>query len=283
MTSDMRGQGSVEGTAPSEETKPEIAVRPDHLFRVQTIAADAATSTAVMDIGPWLHGLDGNYAHGSLGVLADIVFGHSVFVAAQPHVRAVTTELLLEFCDPVTSAGGVLTAEGTTMHVGKGYGAGAGVIRAEDGTAIATGMVRLHFFPGERIGPARAPASRADLDRAPHPLRVLDMDLESRRDAADLRVRITREICNPGGGIHGGISVWLSELAAAEAVGAASERLRPTSLHITYLRHSPVDTSVTFAARVEHRTNRSAVVRVVATRENGGVGTEATIVYRKVE
>jgi acyl-coenzyme A thioesterase PaaI-like protein len=250
---------------------------PEALFHVDELTGTAQSSSGVMEYGPWMRDGHGLVRPGAFGVLIDVAFGHAAFLAGPPDSRASTTETVLEFCRPIPPDAGRMRASGRTVHADARQGVGAGTICAEDGTVLVTGLTRLAFAPGGR---PPFPAGTSTRPTPAPPIGLPGMATRRTPDAAEVRLRVGAQVCNPAHTLHGGISLWLSELAGVLALDDDSVWL-PSSLHIVYLRRIPAEVETTFKAEVSHRRGRSAVVRVASGPEDGEVDTYATVVYRR--
>src|SRR6478672_5645143 len=121
---------------------------PEALFRLGQIEVDdsAAVTALWMDVGPWLV-VDGRPAAGSLGVLMDDVLGQAVIVGRPGGHWAVTTELAVDVCAPLPSAGR-LHAVGELVSVDAAGGIARGGVRDDAGHLVAVGTTWSRFIPG---------------------------------------------------------------------------------------------------------------------------------------
>lgn len=245
---------------------------PEALFRLGQIevddAAAPATSAASMEAGPWLI-VGGRPAAGSLGVLMDDVLGQAVLVGRPEHHWAVTTELTVDLCAPLPSAGR-LHAVGELVSVDAAGGIARGTVRDDAGHLVAVGTTWSRFIPylpdGVRSG-ARAVAHAAS-GPAPHEL------LDYTDDAIVIDARA--EFGNPGGVVHGGVLMWVAELAARRLVGPGP--LHTASIRTAYVR--PAVAPVTAVARIVHGGRTFTVVEAVARARDGRPCTLATVTLR---
>lgn len=242
---------------------------PEALFRLGQIEVDdAATSANWMEAGPWLV-VDGRPAAGSLGVLMDDVLGQAAIVGRPEGHWAVTTELAIDVCAPLPSSGG-LHAAGELVAVDAGGGIARGTVRDDAGHLVAIGTTWSRFIPhlpdGVRSG-ARAVRQAAG-DPAPHEL------LDHTGDGIVIDGRA--EFGNSGGVVHGGVLMWVAELAARRLVGPSP--LHTASIRTAYVR--PAVAPVTVVARTAHGGRAFTVVEAVARARDGRPCTLATVTLR---
>jgi YD repeat-containing protein len=242
---------------------------PEALFRLGEIAVDDSLASAnSMEIGPWLV-VDGRTAAGSLGVLMDDVLGQAVIVGRPEGHWAVTTELTVDVCTSLPSAG-QLHAAGQLVSVDAAGGIARGTVRDDAGHLVAVGTTWSRFIPylpdGVRSG-ARGAAQAAG-DPSPHEL------LDHTDDGIVIDARA--EFGNPGGVVHGGVLTWVAELAARRLVGPSS--LHTASIRTAYVR--PAIAPVTVVARIVHGGRSFAVIEAVARARDGRPCTLATVTLR---
>ncbi len=90
---------------------------------------------------------------------------------------------------------------------------------------------------------------------------------------ADVPMPTTDVLANEGGNLHGGVSMFASDLVA----GAFRPDLVTASVHITYTRAIPIGADLTWRATVRHDSRSLAVVDVDGVVEDR-VGTTARVV-----
>jgi uncharacterized protein (TIGR00369 family) len=85
------------------------------------------------------------------------------------------------------------------------------------------------------------------------------------------------EVSNVMGNLHGGISLCASEMAGLMVLQTGSRPLVTASIHIAYLRPTPVDGGVSFRATPLHRGRTLGVAQVVSHNSAGKACTMATV------
>jgi uncharacterized protein (TIGR00369 family) len=117
------------------------------LTGAQPTGFGSGTAEAQMPASGWLAASNGLITGGTLAILADIAFGCSVETELPPGTPYTTAELSLSFLRPARP-GGVLSAGGQAIHVGRSVGL-AEVFMFEEETErlIAHGTSRLTIFP----------------------------------------------------------------------------------------------------------------------------------------
>jgi uncharacterized protein (TIGR00369 family) len=118
-----------------------------HLTGAHPTGFGSGTAEAVMPASGWLAASSGLITGGALAMLADIAFGCSVETELPAGTPYTTAELSLSFLRP-GRPGGVLTAGGQAIHVGRSVGLSEAFILEEDTERlIAHGTSRLTIFP----------------------------------------------------------------------------------------------------------------------------------------
>ena len=118
-----------------------------HLTGARPTGVGSGTAEAEMPASGWLASSNGVIAGGVLAVLADIVFGCSVESELPAATPCTTAELSLSFLRPARP-GGMLTASGQAIHVGRSVGLSeAFVIEEGSERLLAHGTSRLTIFP----------------------------------------------------------------------------------------------------------------------------------------
>jgi uncharacterized protein (TIGR00369 family) len=82
--------------------------------------------------------------------------------------------------------------------------------------------------------------------------------------SARLALVVTRELVNPLGQLHGGITLCVSDLLAQAALQAEGGPSRTVSVHVAYPRPILEGATARFSGQVVHRGRTFAVVRVTA-------------------
>ena len=128
-------------------------------------------------------------------------------------------------------------------------GFATGTVRNEEGTRLAVCTQRGRFI--------RAPEGLVEDGAWGGPPRPGDLErLLSVRDGAPMTT--TDVLANEGGNLHGGVSMFASDLVA----GALAPDLVTASIHITYTRAIPIGVPVTWRATVKHPGRSLTVVDV---------------------
>jgi uncharacterized protein (TIGR00369 family) len=97
---------------------------------------------------------------------------------------------------------------------------------------------------------------------------------------AALTVKVSPALANPLGNLHGGISLWLAELAGDAALRGEGTALDTATVHVTYLRPVPLGTTIRVTATAVHRGRTFGVAQVVGTLPDGRHCTVATVTGR---
>ncbi len=226
---------------------PEVATGPEALLRMGEIVEQDGRFTGSMAVGPWLS-IDGRTPAGSVAVLVDDLLGYAI-VADLPSGRwSVSAEITLDLLRPLPQSGRVL-ADGRLVQSDALGGFATGSVTAEDGTLLAVCTQRGRFVraPEDLVeeGAWGGPPAPGDLERL----------LATR---ADEPMPTTDVLANEGDSLHGGISMFASDLVAA----AAAPGLVTASIHTTYTRAIPIGAAVTWRADVRHPGRSLTVVDV---------------------
>jgi uncharacterized protein (TIGR00369 family) len=138
-----------------------------HLTGARPTGFGTGTAEAEMPASGWLAASNGLITGGTLAILADIAFGCSVETELPRATPYTTAELSLSFLRP-TRPGGLLTAGGQAIHVGRSVGLSeAFVIEQETERLIAHGTSRLTIF--ETLDPLpEPPAELEPFETAPY-------------------------------------------------------------------------------------------------------------------
>ncbi len=128
-----------------------------HLTGAQPTGFGSGTADAEMPASGWLAASNGVITGGALALLADIAFGCSIETELPAATPYTTAELSLSFLRPARP-GGMLTASGQAIHVGRSVGLSeAFVIEKGSERLLAHGTSRLTIFPP--LDPAPDPPS----------------------------------------------------------------------------------------------------------------------------
>jgi uncharacterized protein (TIGR00369 family) len=138
-----------------------------HLTGALPTGFGSGTAEAQMPASGWLAASNGLITGGTLAILADIAFGCSVETELPLATPYTTAELSLSFLRPARP-GGMLTAGGQAIHVGRSVGLSeVFVIEQESERLIAHGTSRLTIFPTLDPPPER-PADLEPFEPVPH-------------------------------------------------------------------------------------------------------------------
>jgi uncharacterized protein (TIGR00369 family) len=138
-----------------------------HLTGARPTGFGSGTADAEMPASGWLAASTGLITGGTLAILADIAFGCSVETELPRGTPYTTAELSLSFLRPARP-GGVLTASGQAIHVGRSVGLSeVFVFQEEAERLIAHGTSRVTIFPPLDPLP-EPPAELEPFEPAPH-------------------------------------------------------------------------------------------------------------------
>lgn len=245
------------------------------ITRGKIVGDDVVTSMAT---GPWLNGPAGSPPGGVLGVVIDDVLGFAIARHRGPGSWTVSAEISLDLTGPVPADGSRIEARARHVHSGRYSGISAGTVHDASGALIA--LCRQHgrwittvpddpMTPQEAGAPAAGPvASRA---AAPAPwsppaslAALLGTQVQLTEGGAALDIEVTRDLTNPLGNLHGGITFAASDLAAQAALLAVGGPTQTASVHVAYPRPMPLGATPRFEARVLHSGRSLGIVRVTA-------------------
>lgn len=117
-----------------------------HLTGSRLTKVGDGTADAEMPATAWLTNSAGLIGGGTLAILADIAFGCAVETRVPASTPYTTAELSLTFLRPARP-GGMLTAHGQAIHVGRRVGLSEVFVLDEDETLLAHGTSRLSILP----------------------------------------------------------------------------------------------------------------------------------------
>jgi uncharacterized protein (TIGR00369 family) len=261
---------------------------PEGLFALDGLTADGGTVRGGMITGPWMAGPGGRPGAGCLGVLVDDVLGYAL-IARRPQERwSVSTEISIDVLGPVPGDGTRLQAETELLITDAQGGLASGRVLDESGRVIALCRQRGRFVPQLPLSGAEAALTGGPQLPAPDPAAGTDAaSLLGLRWAGpgspEPVLEVTDRLANPLGNLHGGVSLCASELVAIEALLPSGPPLVTASVHIAYLRPSPIGTVASFTATVQHRGRTLGIVQVVGTNQAGKICTIATITAHQPE
>jgi uncharacterized protein (TIGR00369 family) len=255
---------------------------PELIFRVARPVAQGEAASSSMPVGPWLNGPSGRPLAGALGVLVDNVLGHAIMLRRPRGVWSVSAEISVDLCGPVCDGTPVLMAEGHSDHCDAAGGIASGSVTDGSGRLIALCRQQGRWVPLRR-GAAPAGATAASTGAVgsvavPEDLTgVLGAPSAAADGSAHLDLAVTRDLANPLGNLHGGITLCACDLVAQASLAAVAGPLSTTSIHVAYTRPVPAGTAVRFAGRVLHRGLTFAVTQVTASNESGKPSVIATV------
>jgi uncharacterized protein (TIGR00369 family) len=253
---------------------------PEVLFRVGETTGDRQTSTGSMALGPWLAEPDGLRAAGSVGVLVDDVFGGVLLTNRPPGHWASSTELSVDFVSPMPSDDRPITAVAGSVRLDRAGGLALGRVTGADGRVIAIGSTRVRFLPAAGRFDPLVPADSLALSDVPiHD--VLQVVAVTTDAGPCLALTGDARVSNPAGTVHGGVLLWLAELAGLRAVQSEAHPLHTTSIHLVFLRPAPLRQELRFTTEILHRGRTLAVVQVAGRRADGKVCALATVTCQR--
>lgn len=243
---------------------------PEELFAVDGLTRDDDGIRAHMVTGPWTSG------PGSIGVLADNVLGYALIARAPEDRWSVSTEITLDFLRPLPQDGSRLVAEGQAVHTAATTGLAEGSIFDEGGNLVARTRQWGRYV-------TTAPAN--DSGRAGFAIRRTGEQLVAgvRRKIiaghgrAELVLDIEDDLVNPLRTLHGGVTLWVTELLASAAVSTVSPVMLPASVTVSYLRPFLLGDVAVLRAEVESRGRRLATTRLTGTDRAGKLCITATV------
>jgi uncharacterized protein (TIGR00369 family) len=253
---------SVPGRSASAVGEPVLRPVPspaDALFEVGDFQLDGPVVRASMRVGERHREADGSLSPGVLGVLIDSVLAYSCL--SDPDRWSLTIEMTADVFPAMQEARGVLHAEAQAVHDDGFGGYATGRVWSDDGRLVATCNQLLRFTEGRPSPPEPTPS--------PPPNRSVPLgrvrDLVGGDDHVDTGVRflVAPQVQNPLHNLHGGVSMYACERAAARALAASDvPALGTTSLRVTYLRPVPASSPIAFHPTVVHRGRTLTVVDV---------------------
>lgn len=257
---------------------------PERTFRVGRPGEAPGGVTATMVTGPWLAGPAGPVPGGVLGVLVDNSLAHVLLRDRVPDRWSVSAEISVDLCGPVPDDGSPLTVHTRKVHFGEKGGLASGTVTGPDGEVIAQCSQHTRWIPSPfkpedveaffaaRVGEPRHGMTPGEVYAAGGPASLTDL-LDARIRAADgcavAEVPATRELCNPLGNLHGGVTFAAVDLAAQAALASVGGPVRTASVHVAYPRPVSPGTTARFEAQVIHSGRSLGVVRVTALTEAG--------------
>ena len=221
----LSGRERLEAWRRGEAVPPPLT----HLTGARPTNFGSGTADAEMPATGWLASSGGVITGGTLAILADIAFGCSVETQLPAATPYTTAELSLSFLRPARP-GGVLTAHGQAIHVGRSVGlTEVFVLERDTERLIAHGTSRLTIFPPLEEVPASpdgpepmaAPASHDDPDPylRPPPDGVIPQHVWDELSGIDvLRRQLADEL--PAPPLHGLFGIRPTEIGDGTATVA---------------------------------------------------------------
>ncbi|MCL2582835.1 MAG: hotdog fold thioesterase [Streptosporangiales bacterium] len=259
---------------------------PERAFRVGRAApvGDGSGDVAgAMVTGPWLAGPEGAVPGGSLGVLVDNTLAFALLHDRRYTGKwSVSAQISVDLCAPVPADGTLLTARCGKAYFGEKGGLATGTVTAADGTLIAhcaqhTRWIAsdvkaedIEAFLAAREADSGTPASEIVAAGGPASLtELLDTRVKAADGGAIVELPVVRELANPLGNLHGGITFAAVDLAAQAALRSAGAPVHAQSIRVAYPRPLPPGQTVRFEAQVVHRGRSLGLVDVTAGNEAG--------------
>jgi uncharacterized protein (TIGR00369 family) len=267
-------------TQSERESLPVVASGPERSFRISPPTLDDGVVSCSMPTGPWLNGPAGQPLGGALGVLIDDVVGYALVLECPPGRWSVSAEISLDLCRPVPADGSVLTAQARNLSTDASGGLSSGSVLDARGALIAVCHQHGRWVPAS---PDVRPAGRSQPGTAAPSAgglaELLGAGAGAHRTEAGARLdlRVTPELVNPMGNLHGGITLCLCDLLAHTALGG---QRHTASVHVAYPRALPLGTTARFDCSVEHRGRSFAVARISAVDDAGKPCVIATVTTR---
>ena len=259
---------------------------PERTFRVGRPGSgeDPAEVAATMVTGPWLAGPAGAVPGGTLGVMVDNALAHVLLRSRRINGWSVSAEISVDLCAPVPADGTPLTVRTRQTSFGEKGGLSSGTVTGPDGTVIATCAQHTRWIPSPfkpedieaffatRMAEATEGMTAGEIYAAGGPAGLADL-LDARVHAADgcavAEVPAARELCNPLGNMHGGVTFAAVDLAAQAALQSVGAPVHTASVRVAYPRPLPKGTTARFEAQVMHSGRSLGLVRVTAVNESG--------------
>lgn len=258
------------------DADPEVAFLaqiPEAIFGVVDIVGTSSAVTGKMRSGSWLRTDDGRPAPGGIGVMVDAAVGRAAVAHRPAGGWAVTTDLSIVFCGDIPDVGPDLSVCGQTVQHDAVAGVSTGTVHSGD-RLVATVIERIAFID---VAPRPAVMAGSVGDLEGSTLGCLGGVMTE----AGVQVRVGENATNPGGALHGGVSVYLTELAASHVVHEQNPDLVPATLHISYARPGRFGETIEFVAESHHLGRNSATIDVAASDTSGRVVTRARLTYHR--
>lgn len=244
---------------------------PEVLFTVDGLTRDGDDVRGHMTTGAWTG------SAGSVGILADNVLGYALIAHAPADRWSVSTEITLDFLRPLPQDGTLLIAAGRTVHAAGSTGLAEGSISDEAGNLVARTRQWGRYVAAPPGGDGTAPAEPVAHRTREQLLSGVRRKITAVNGHAELVLDVDEDLVNPLKTLHGGITLWVSELLASAAVSTLSAALHPASVTVSYLRPFPLDDVAVLRAEVESCGRRLATTRLRGTNRAGKLCVTATV------
>jgi acyl-coenzyme A thioesterase PaaI-like protein len=250
---------------------PDLERGPEALFAINRFEAGELLVVGEMPVP------EDGFAPLGIGVLVDDVLGYAIVTARPPDTWSVSTEISIDFVEPLTASSGVLRGEGRLVHSDSSGGFAIGTVRDEAGTVIAHCRQRGRFVPiADDVNPYRgAIESAVPAATSSELTEILGL---SAAGEDRLSIEVVAGLRNPLGNLHGGIALALSGWLAGKR-GADRSHLPVSSIHVNYVRPIPGGSKVEFFADRAHRGQSLTVTRVMSYTGPGKPRTIATVTH----
>jgi uncharacterized protein (TIGR00369 family) len=249
---------------------------PERAFGVSHAVVDGDEVVSVMPSGPHLLGPAGLPPGGAAGVLIDDILGFAIMLERPANLWSVSAEISLDLCRTLPSDGSPIIARGRHAHAGPHAGFATGTVTDSAGRLLASCTQHGRWVTTIPSGPQQAPAQPAPaqpapaqpgsaVSTAPDLAAMLGARVRLTEGGARLELDVTRDVTNPLGNLHGGVTFAACDLVAQAAISAAGGPVQTASIHVAYPRPIPQGTTPRFDARVLHRGRVLGIVAVRVT------------------
>jgi uncharacterized protein (TIGR00369 family) len=296
---------------------PNVESGPEHTFAVARSVLEGEEVVCSMPTGPWLRGPAGFPPGGVLGVLIDDILGFAIILQRPEAFWTVSAEISVDLVGQLPADGTVILARGRSLHTGRHGGFAAGTITDSSGRLLAVCRQHGRWIttmpenpntptappPAEHTGPVPAesvlagserargraaghastatPLSATPLSATPSPApglaTLMGAALRATEVGAVLEIKVTPEVANPLGNLHGGFSFAACDLVAQAALHAAGGPTQTASIRVNYPRPFPPGSTARFEARLLHQGRGLGIVSVTGTAGRGKPCVIATV------
>jgi acyl-coenzyme A thioesterase PaaI-like protein len=237
---------------------------PEAMLRIGELTVEDGVYRGAMPVGPWL-AVERRTPAGAVAVLADDLLAYAIAEDLPSGQWSVSTEITLDVLRPLPTSGR-LFVKGERAGFDDQSGFATGTVKDESGRLLALCSQRARFV--------RAPDGLVEEGTWGGPPRPGDLErLLGVR--ADVPMVTTDVLANEADHLHGGISMFASDLVAS----SLAPGLVTASIHVVYTRGIPIGSEVTWRASVRHP-GRSLTVVDVDGVVDGAVSTTARVVLQ---